>query len=286
MVLIILGLGTSIDYLSLEVLDHLSRADIVFLETYTSIAPGITYDRVKRMVLGELRYVSRRELEEEAGEIILEKAAQKYVVLAVAGDPMIATTHVNLVVAAAKKGIDYKIIPGLSGIQASISLSGLQVYRFGKIVTLTYPEQYYRPLSTIEVIRKNMKQGLHTLVLLDVRFDEGRAMGIKEASRILLELEEEYCSRNNCRSLLEETIGVGVARAGTREAVVQADLIKYLGDYEYPSPPHSLIVTGDLHPVELETLVFHGKLPLEHIRDNPRYERISRYMSWKESLRI
>ena len=278
MVLIILGLGTSIDYLSLEALDHLSRADIVFLETYTSIAPGIGYDRMKKIVLGELRYVSRRELEEEAGRIILGEAEQKYVVLAVAGDPMIATTHVNLVIEAAKRKIDYKIISGLSGIQASISLSGLQVYKFGRTVTLTYPQQYYKPLSTIKAIRDNMERGLHTLVLLDIRFDEGRAMSIGEASDILLELEEEYCMKNNCRVVLDETIGVGVARAGTRDAMVQADLIGYLGDYNYPPPPHSLIVTGSLHPVELEALVFHAKLPLEHIRRIPRYQRIIRYL--------
>ncbi len=278
MVLIILGLGTSIDYLSLEALDHLSRADIVFLETYTSIAPGISYDRIKRIILGELRYISRRELEEEAGKTILREAERKYVVLAVAGDPMIATTHINLVVAAAKKGIEYHIIPGLSGIQASVSLSGLQVYKFGRIVTLTYPEQYYKPLSTIKVIRENMERGLHTLVLLDIRFDEGRAMSIREASRILLELEEEYCTKSNCEPLLEDVIGIGVARAGTREALVRADLIRYLGDYDYPPPPHSLIVTGDLHPVELETLVFHGKLPLEHIQDIPKYQKIIRYL--------
>ncbi len=278
MVLIILGLGTSIDYLSLEALDHLSRADIVFLETYTSIAPGISYDRMKKIVLGELRYISRRELEEEAGKTILREAEHKYVVLAVAGDPMIATTHVNLIVEAARRKIDYKIVPGLSGIQASISLSGLQVYKFGRTVTLTYPEQHYKPLSTIEAIRENMKRGLHTLVLLDIRFDEGRAMSIREASKILLKLEKEYCTRNNCSNLLDETIGVGIARAGTREATVQADLIRYIGDYNYPPPPHSLIVTGNLHPVELETLVFHGKLPLEHIQGIPRYRKIIKYL--------
>ncbi len=278
MVLIILGLGTSIDYLSLEALDHLSRADIVFLETYTSIAPGMGYDRIKRIVLGELRFVSRRDLEEEAGKTILREAEQRYVVLAVAGDPMIATTHVNLVIEAARRGIDYAIIPGLSGIQASISLSGLQVYKFGRTVTLTYPEQYYKPFSTIEAIRENIERGLHTLVLLDIRFDEGRAMSISEASKILLDIEEEYCRRNNCEPILGETIGVGIARAGSREAAVRADLIRNLGDYEYPPPPHSIVVTGNLHPVELEALVFHGKLPLERVRGVQRYEKIVKYL--------
>ncbi len=278
MVLVILGLGTSIDYMSLEALDHLSRADIVFLETYTSIAPGLSYERIKRMILGELKFITRRELEEESGKTILREAKEKYVVLAVAGDPLIATTHVNLIVEAAKKGIEYRIVPGLSGIQASISLSGLQVYKFGRIVTLTYPEEQYKPYTTIQVIRENMEKGLHTLVLLDIRFDEGRAMSIRESSSILLRLEEEYCEKHGCKPLLHETIGVGIARAGSREARIQADIIKYLKDYDYPPPPHSLIVTGDLHPVELETLLFHGKLPLEHVKGNPRYKRILKYI--------
>ncbi len=278
MVLVILGLGTSVDYMSIEALDHLSRADIVFLETYTSIAPGLSYERMKRMILGELKFITRMELEEESGKTILREAKEKYVVLAVAGDPLIATTHVNLIVEAVKKGVEYKIVPGLSGIQASISLSGLQVYKFGRIVTLTYPEEQYKPYTTIQVIRENMEKGLHTLVLLDIRFDEGRAMNIVEASDILLRLEEEYCGKHGCQPLLHETIGVGIARAGSREARVQADLIKYLKDYDYPPPPHSLIVTGTLHPVELETLLFHGKLPIKHVRGNPRYERILKYI--------
>ncbi len=280
MVLVILGLGTSIDYMSIEALRHLSRADIVFLETYTSIAPGINYNLLKKIVKGEIRFTTRRELEEAGGEPILSEARNKYVVLAVAGDPMIATTHVNLVIAAAKKNIEYIIVPGLSGIQASISLSGLQVYKFGRITTLTYPEEHYKPYTTIKVIRENIERGLHTLVLLDIRYDEGRAMSIKEASRILVELEEEYClnPENNCSPILSDTIGVGIARAGSREAVVRADLIKRLSLHEYPPPPHSIIVVGSLHPVELEALVFHGKLPLEYIRDNPRYSRILKYI--------
>lgn len=275
MPLILAGLGTSIDYVSLKVLDELTRADIVLIEPYTSVAVGLGYDRLKRMVLGELVYVSRRDLEEDY-EWIIEEAKHKRVLILVAGDPLTATTHVSLLIEARRRGVEVEVIPAVSGVYTSMSLSFLQVYRFGRIVTLTYPERNYRPHSVIEVVRKNLEMNLHTLVLLDIRYDEGKAMNLNEAVDILLELEEEYCAENKCRPFLRKIIGVGIARAGTRESMVQADLIPRLRNYRFPPPPHSLVVVARPHPVELEALIELANLPVSSVKES-LYANILKY---------
>lgn len=281
LVLVLAGLSTSIDYVSLRVLDEIARADKVLIEPYTSIAIGLGYDRLRRMVLGELVYVTRKDLEEDY-EWIIEEAKEKRILILIAGDPLIATTHVALLIEARRRGVDVEIVPGISGIHASMTMSGLQIYRFGRIVTLTYPEKDYKPYTTIEVIRRNLEFGLHTLVLLDIRFDEGRAMSIREAVDIILELEEEYCRQNKCTPTLRRVIGVGVARAGSREAKVQADILPRLRSYDYPPPPHSLIIVAEPHPVELEALIELANLPLPSIKES-MYSKILKYTSYSSS---
>ncbi len=280
MVLVLAGLGTSLDYASIKLLDELSTADVVLVEAYTSIAVGYTYERLRRMCLGELRYVSRRDLEENY-EWIIEMARNRKVVILVAGDPLTATTHVSLLVEAKKKGVDIDIVLGVSGVYASITQSYLQAYRFGRIVTLTYPEKEYIPYTTVEVVRENLERNLHTLVLLDIRFDEGRAMRINEAVELLLRIEEEYCKINNCEQVLDKVIGVGVARAATPDMLVKADLLPKLKNYNFPPPPHSLVVVAKPHPMELEALVELASLPIESIKESV-YADVLRYTSYSK----
>ncbi len=280
MVLVLAGLGTSLDYASIRLLDEVSTADIVLIEAYTSVAVDYTYERLRRIVLGEIRYVSRRDLEEDY-EWIIEMARNRKVVILVAGDPLTATTHVSLLVEAKKKGVDVDVVLGVSGVYASITQSYLQVYRFGRIVTLTYPEKEYIPYTTVEVIRSNLERNLHTLVLLDIRFDEGRAMRINEAVEILLKVEEEYCKANNCEQVLDKVIGVGIARAATPDTLVKADILPRLKDYSYPPPPHSLIIVARPHPMELEALIDLAGLSVESVKKSI-YADVLKYTSYSK----
>ncbi len=280
MVLVLAGLGTSLDYATIRLLDEISTADIVLIEAYTSIAVGYTYERLRRIALGKVRYVSRKDLEEDY-EWIIEAARNKKVVILIAGDPLTATTHVSLLVEAKRKGVDVDVVLGVSGVYASITQSYLQAYRFGRIVTLTYPEREYIPYTTVEVVRSNLEKNLHTLVLLDIRFDEGRAMRINEAVEILLKVEEEYCKANNCERVLDRVIGVGVARAATPDTLVKADLLPRLKDYSFPPPPHSLVVVARPHPMELEALVELASLPIESIKKSI-YADVLRYTSYSK----
>ena len=254
MPLYLVGAGLSIEYLSLKAIEVLKRADRVYIDTYTSIAPGLERSNIEAYAPGaEIIYASRKLLENESHRII-EEAKVLNVVLLVPGDPLFATTHVSLVLEAASKGIDVEVIPGVSGIQAVIDTTGLQFYKFCRPITLVYPEAF-KPFSVIETIWDNMDRNLHSLVLLDLRLDENRAMTINEAVEILLRLEDELAAERGARPRIRSAILVGVARAGLPGAKCKAGKPDTLLEEEFPPPPHSLIVTAPrLHPVEVEAL--------------------------------
>ena len=73
---------------------------------------------------------------------ILEAAKKGKAVFLVPGDPFIATTHVTLRIDAEKQGIKTRIVHGTSIISAIVSLSGLHNYKFGKTVTIPFPENF------------------------------------------------------------------------------------------------------------------------------------------------
>ena len=69
---------------------------------------------------------------------ILELARNSPVALLVVGDPMQATTHIDLESHCDEQSIEFSVIPGLSATSLAVSLSGLQSYRFGRQVTLPF----------------------------------------------------------------------------------------------------------------------------------------------------
>ena len=246
----IVGAGPSSEYITFKALKAIMSADKIYIDTYTSIAPGVDEALVERLNPdAEVIRATRNMLEEESWKLI-RAAAEKNIVVLVPGDPHYATTHIALLVEARRKGVKAHLIPGVAGPQAAVDASGLQVYRFGKIVTLVYPEEGFKPYSTYEVIVDNRRRGLHSLVLLDLRLDEGKAMTVPEAVTLLLDIEKELGG-----SELENALFVGVARAGLPDQRCVAGPPGQVSAADYPPPPHSLIVAApNLHPMEEEAL--------------------------------
>jgi diphthine synthase len=245
--LVFIGIGYSYKHLTLEALEELKAADIIYVDTYTSLYEDSLKDLSRINPRAKYIYAERKDLEGSAIKRIIEEALDKKVAIVVPGDPFIATTHDAILSEALKRGVQYKIVNGVSVLTMAYSRVGLQFYRFGKPVTLVYPT-YFKPLSTIEVIYDNLSRNLHTLVLLDLRLDESRAMTIPEAVDIVLELDE--------KKLLENHLTLGLARLGWRDEKICADTLKNLKKYEYPPPPHSLIFIGKLDPVEEEFITY------------------------------
>ncbi len=248
--LVFVGLGLHDEKgISLHGLEETKNADYAFIELYTSLFPDFSTKRFEAMVNKQVRIVSRCDLEEENGALILNAAESGKTVFLVPGDPFIATTHVTLRIEAEKRGIKTRIIHGASVISAIIGLSGLHNYKFGKTVTIPLPENYSE--TPYNVIAQNKKRGLHTLCLLDLKADEKRFLSIKEALTLLLAIEQ----KKKKGIVTPSTVVVGVARAGSNAPTLKADYIKELSTYDFGGPPQSLIFLGDLHFMETEALV-------------------------------
>lgn len=87
------------------------------------------------------------------------------------GDAFCATTHADLYLRAVKLGIKVEVIHNAS-IVSAVGCTGLQVYRFGEVVSVPLWTDKWKPDSFYEKILNNMKSNLHTLILLDIKVKE------------------------------------------------------------------------------------------------------------------
>jgi diphthine synthase len=259
--LVFVGLGLNDDKgISVKGLEETKTAETVFMETYTSRMPDFSLQRFEELCDRKIQLVGRRELEEESGNQILQAAKNGKTVFLVPGDPFIATTHVTLRIDAEKQGVCTRIVHGTSIISAIISLSGLHNYKFGKTVTVPFPENFSP--TPYNVISQNKTFGLHTLCLLDLKAIENEFLSIKQALKMLLEIEE----KNKKGAVTADTVALGVARAGSDNPTLKANFVKHLLNSDFGPPPYSLIVPGDLHFMEVEALIAFADAPVEFRR--------------------
>lgn len=255
-----LGLFDETD-VSLRGLEEIREAEAVFVEFYTSLMAGLSVRKLEKLIGKKVSVVSRCHLEEENGQMILQKAEKGKTVLLVPGDPLIATTHVDLRIRAEKLGIKTRVIHGASIISAVIGLSGLQNYKFGRSVTVPFPEKGFVSETPYLVIEENRKRGLHTLCFLDVKVEEGKYMTAKEGLQALLTVEK----RKRNKVVTPDTLVVGIARAGSKDSVVKAGYTEEVMNYDFGKPPHTIIFPGRLHFMEAEAVITLARAP-ENIR--------------------
>jgi len=248
--LVFVGLGLNDEKgISLQGLEDVQTADVVFIELYTSLLPDFSMQRLEKLVGKKIQFLTRANLEEENGAKLFSAAEAGKTVFLIPGDPFIATTHVTLRIEAAKRGVPTRIIHGASIISAIIGLSGLHNYKFGKTVTVPFPENFSE--TPYNVIAQNKQLGLHTLCLLDLKADEKRYLTINEALRMLMEVEE----KKQKHAASPDSVAVGIARAGSTQPILKADFLTSLVGFDFGAPPQSLIFPGDLHFMEAEALI-------------------------------
>ncbi len=258
--LVFIGLGLYDEKdISLRGLEELKEADTVFAEFYTSLMPGLSIRKLEEMTGKAVNVVSRRVLEEEEGQQLFEAAKKGKTVFLVQGDPMIATTHVDLRISAEKQGIKTRVIHGASVVSAVRGISGLQNYKYGKAVTIPFSEQGFVSETPYNVVRENKKRGLHTMCYLDIKAEEKKYLTIKEALQTLLELEK----LKKEQLVTSRTLVIGVARAGSYEPVVKAGYLEEVINYDFGVPPHTLVFPGNLHFMEAEALIALAGAPQE-----------------------
>jgi diphthine synthase len=238
--------------------DAVRAADRVFAEFYTSRLVGADVADLEAYHDVTIEVRNRDGVEGDPGPIVDAGAAGDAVFLT-AGDPMMSTTHVDLRLRAADRGVETRLVHGPTAAAAASGLTGLQNYRFGKATTLPFPAAHGGegvPASVVETLDANRERDLHTLVYLDIKVGE-RRVGDGETDR--------YMTAAEAASLLEthygDTLAVAVARAGSPDPVVAADRLSALADREFGPPLHLLVVPGALHHLEAEALVEFGDAP-------------------------
>jgi diphthine synthase len=236
-------------------LEEAKTADNVFIELYTSLLPDFSLENLQTMIGKKTHVLSRHNLEEEDGKIIIDAAQKGKAVFLIPGDPFIATTHVTLRIEAAKLNIPTRIIHGASIISAIIGLSGLHNYKFGKTVTVPFPENFSE--TPYNVIAQNRQLGLHTLCLLDLKSEEKRFLTIREALTMLKEIEE----KKKLKIASNDSLAVGLARAGSKKETLKADFVSDLLNFDFGAPPMTLIFPGQLHFMEAEALIAFAGAP-------------------------
>jgi diphthine synthase len=245
--------------ISLKGLDEIKNCDKVYAEFYTAILAGTDIKKIEKTIGKKIEVLSREETEK--GEKIIKDAESKDIVFLTCGDPMTATTHIDLRLRAIKKNIKTRVIHSSSIATAVPGILGLQNYKFGRTTTLAYPEKDYFPTSPYDIIKDNKKMGLHTLILLDIQADKKRYMTANEGMELLLKMEEKL--KGNI--FKKDSIICVVARAGSAEPITVAGHIKDLIDRDYGPPLHTLVIPGKLHFMEIESLQLLAQLPAQQI---------------------
>lgn len=254
--IVFVGIGLNDEKgISLKGLEEIKNSENIFIELYTNFMPNFSIKNLEFISGKKINRLSRRELEEEDGKIILDATERGKTVFLVPGDPLIATTHISLRLEAKKRKIRTRIVHGASVISAIIGQTGLHNYKFGKTVTIPLSGNYSE--TPYKVIIQNKKRGLHTLCLLDINTKSQQFLSIKEALRTLLDIEQKR--KKQVTTL--NTFAIGVARIGNSSQFIKANNIENLLKIDFGGPPQSLIFPGELHFMESEALIAFAQAP-------------------------
>ncbi|WVQ93313.1 diphthine synthase [Kwoniella sp. CBS 9459] len=166
----VIGLGLSDEKdITVKGLEAVKRAERVYLESYTSILM-VEKEKLEAFYGKEVITATRELVELEADEI-LRDADKVDVAFLVVGDPLGATTHTDLLLRAKSLGLPTEVIHNASIITA-LGSTGLQMYSFGQTLSLVFYTETWRPDSWYLRLEENLRLGVHTLVLLDIKVRE------------------------------------------------------------------------------------------------------------------
>ncbi len=249
--LYLVGCGLTPDLITLRALTVAREADHVFVDSYTSRLLGDGLAKLEELIGRKVEVLGRSDLEEGLTKKVLPLASTRRVALLVVGDPLVATTHNAIVVDAVKRGIDVEVVPGVSIVPTALTLSGLMIYKMGRIATITYPVHGVLSEHPYNVLKDNDERGLHTLFLLEMDAEKGYYMRVPEAIEILYKLEE----RRGEGVVSPERLAVAVGALGDRERqrVCPGTLGELMG-FDADVPHTLIVVSPKPHFMEEEAL--------------------------------
>ena len=252
MTLYIIGIGLNDEKdITIRGLDAVKASETVFLESYTSVMQ-VPMSRLSQFYGKQVIRADRELLEQHAENRIIAPAATTDVAVLVPGDPLGATTHLDLINRAQQRGVQVQVIHN-AGIMSVVADTGLSLYKFGKTTSVPFTAQGFEPESFMDVLVQNRAIGAHSLLLLDLRPSDGKFMTVNEALVRLVGV----AVRRKIDWLNEKTRVVGCARLGTPSAHIAYGPIGRLVSHSLGAAPHCLIVPGPLHFTEEEALKLH-----------------------------
>ena len=226
-----------------------SCADHRFLEGYTALLPPNELANMEALI-GPWEMRMRSSVEEPHD--LLSLAQTSKVALLVVGDPLQATTHVDLQIRCGEMGLPCHVEHGVSITTIVTGAVGLQSYRFGRQCTFAYPYGDYLPTSPLEVILANRERDLHTLVLLDL---DPTGMGEGEQSPMTPEVAVDVL-RMMAEKLeldVEDWTLVLCSDMGTDDARISVGNLDQISGVK-GGRIHCLLVPAELHDVEATAL--------------------------------
>lgn len=263
MTLYMIGLGLYDEKdITVKGLETVKKCDYVYLEHYTSVL-GVAVEKLEKYYHKKIIVADRNLVEQNADEI-LDKAIKKDVAFLVVGDVFGATTHTDLIIRAKELKINLEIIHNASVMNA-VGVTGLELYKFGKTTSITFPEENFKPTTAYDVILSNGTAGLHTLCLLDIKVKEEsiedlkkevknplppRFMTVNQGIQALLDMEKE----KKLGVFTDDVLIVACARLGAPDQKIVYGTAKELLNIDFGAPLHCLIVTGNLHFIEEQAL--------------------------------
>ena len=230
--LYLIGLGLNEKGISLEGLEVIKKCRKVYLEDYTVNFP-YKKEKLEKIINKKIISVNREFVENKIDELIKE-AKKEDVVLLIYGSPLTATTHISLIQELKKEKIKYEVIHNASILDA-LTVTGLQIYKFGKISSMPG----FEADSFIDIIKENQKINAHSLILVDIdlEFRDAISKLEKTAKRKKLKISKLVI----CQSL------------GTKNQKIFYMMVSKLKDKKIKKP-FSIIIPSELHFVEKEFL--------------------------------
>lgn len=265
------GLGISgLDGISANAVQVLKKADMTYLEIFTSPIGKSELAKIKKLVRGKLTVAPRWMVED--GKAILLLAKKKNVVLLAYGDPYVATTHVELRTRAEKDKIKTKTIHGASAITSLIGECGLHHYKIGRPVTIMRESP---SLNTVYyTIYENMVKGSHSLLILEFDNSSNFFLDPKDALVSLLETE-----KGQKRNVIDQsTFAIVASRIGSKNQKIISGKISTLIKTDFGKPPHTIIIPGRLHFTEHDAIKIFSQCLDEPFDNSSKIQKISDQM--------
>jgi diphthine synthase len=263
----LIGIGYKKEHINFEMMEVIKNCDEVFLEYYTSFYQT-PFDELEEFIGKKVTIANRDVIESQIEERIISPAKEKSICLLVIGDPLIATTHTDLLLRSKEMGVETKLYNNVS-IGNFITRTGLQFYKFGKITSIPFFSEKFMPRTPYMVYLDNHRMGAHSLFLLDLNPSndvayKGHAkyLPANEALQFLLDipklmLENEEIEEKEASFIDGDHDAVICSRLGFDDGKIIYGTINELIEFdkkEVLGEPLCVIIPGDMHEMELEFL--------------------------------